>query len=180
MPLLPLSQPHYLQMSTRIYESRPRFPFTRRKMPKACSSLVWLSSRSSCILSSGQRSLYYHKCHLQRLQSDQCVFIRMENNLKSGCSVMLNDILDNGLFQQLNSEFIPPSNRIYSSCQYSLAILFLVVSLTIMQHGVIAMNSWKNLNVMSKQMVRFSLIVRVVANLFSAYLILSMSCNRDG
>ena len=59
MPLLPLSQPHYLQMSTRIYESRPRFPFTRRKMPKACSSLVWLSSRSSCILSSGQRSLYY-------------------------------------------------------------------------------------------------------------------------
>ena len=36
-------------------------------------------------------------------------------------------LLDNVFFQQFDSDFVPPSNRIYPSCQYSLAILILVV-----------------------------------------------------
>ena len=65
--------------------------------------------------------VYTTKCHLRQLKSDQCVFIRIENNLKSGGSLQPNDILENGFFQQFDSNFVPLSNRIYPSCQYSLS-----------------------------------------------------------
>ena len=43
--------------------------------------------------------VYTTKCHLRQLQSDQCVFIRIENDLKSGGSLQPHDILEKGFFQ---------------------------------------------------------------------------------
>ena len=55
------------------------------------------------------KGVYTQKCHVRQLQSDRCVFIRVENDLKSGSSITANDILDNGFLQQFNSEFVPLS-----------------------------------------------------------------------
>ena len=57
------------------------------------------------------KEVYTTKCKLRQLQSDQCVLVRYENNLKSGSSITTPDILDNhdlGLSLLLScSHFLP-------------------------------------------------------------------------
>ena len=68
----------------------------------------------------------YEKAGLRQLQSDECVFVRYENNIKGGPKSVTNeDMLKQGYFQTM--ETVPMEKRIYKSCPHPVAALIIAV-----------------------------------------------------
>jgi hypothetical protein len=67
----------------------------------------------------------YGQAGLQRLQTDECVFVRYVSNIKGQPQLTNEDLLINGKF--LNMEFVPDKMRVYKSCSHPVAAMILVM-----------------------------------------------------
>jgi hypothetical protein len=67
------------------------------------------------------------KSDLRQIQTDECCFILVKNNVKTGYKIPENF---NGDLTELNEHFmveIPHDARVYQSCRHAIAILIVVV-----------------------------------------------------
>ena len=62
----------------------------------------------------------YAKCKMTQLKSDQCVFIRRVQNIKGQPALTSEDIIARGSFEYI--ERVPKSKRVYSSCEFPVAM----------------------------------------------------------
>ena len=74
----------------------------------------------------------YTKCGLRQLKSDDCVFVRYENNIKGAPNLTTDDLLERGAFHTM--ETVPPEQRIYPSCPHPVAIM--IVAMYVDNNGI--------------------------------------------
>ena len=68
----------------------------------------------------------YAAAGLRQLKSDECVFVRLENNIKGAqASLSSEDVLKHGYFQTMKN--VPPKDRIYPSCPHPVAALIIAM-----------------------------------------------------
>ena len=67
----------------------------------------------------------YTKCGLRQLESDECVFVVMRQNVKGQPELTAEGLCDAQVFEQL--DHVPKEKRIYPSCPHSVAFLAIAV-----------------------------------------------------
>ena len=102
----------------------PGFPLPEGRCLKLKSSLYGLvqAPRAYFLLCKE----VYTKCGLTQLKSDECVFIRYVQNIKSAAALTPEDTINRGLFQSTRDD-IPLEQRVYSDCPHSIAILIVAM-----------------------------------------------------
>ena len=67
----------------------------------------------------------YTKVGMKQLHSDECVFVRYENNIIGNPKLNIEDLLESGHFRTM--PIVPEHERIYKQCHYPVACLIIVL-----------------------------------------------------
>ena len=67
----------------------------------------------------------YTKVGMTQLKSDECIFVRYENNIIGNPPLNIEDLLESGYFRTM--PIVPEHKRIYKQCYYPVACLILVL-----------------------------------------------------